>query len=544
MISSVERLFRKGFLRVVIATGTLSLGINMPCVTTVFVTDSVFLTPLNYRQASGRAGRRGFDLMGNVIFHKIPLRRTYQLMNSRLPSLTGHFPTSTTLILRLFILLYGSGNSDHAVASVNGLLSLNRISVNSEHMSFKHQVMHHVRFSIEYLRRTKLINESGAPINFANCVSNLYYTEPANFMLNALLRAGIFHDICDRLSAPTLTAPESDVVVDSINKELLLILAHFFGRRAFSKATNINELLESRSSSTVVLADLPHEVVKVIQEHNQLTLEIFMTYVKTFAKQHCATIPDNSMPFTGASFSPSSTSSSIDLDDSKSANSVRSAFVALSGHSDDFASLEDLISSVRGDIFLEESGIPYIPLHGRTKLNAYLYDFFLHGSIIELERANQIRRAEVWFVLNDFSMVLATITTCLKNLLIYGPDEDIKQAGIDDHNSGGAGDLLETKRDVMAGGEEVGTKSSYPGPSTDANESDYGFTDDEEDAEYLNDAGDGSALKERERLLKVLKGFVGLQNAFNEKFRAMFATKSDRFKGKERTDKRRPKLRV
>ena len=53
---TVEMLFRRGFIRVVFATGTLALGINMPCVTTVFCGDSVFLTALEYRQASGRAG--------------------------------------------------------------------------------------------------------------------------------------------------------------------------------------------------------------------------------------------------------------------------------------------------------------------------------------------------------------------------------------------------------------------------------------------------------------------------------------------------------
>lgn len=44
----VEKLFRKRCLRVVIATSTLSLGINMPCATVVFSGDSVFLTALNF----------------------------------------------------------------------------------------------------------------------------------------------------------------------------------------------------------------------------------------------------------------------------------------------------------------------------------------------------------------------------------------------------------------------------------------------------------------------------------------------------------------
>lgn len=38
-------------------------------------------------------------------------------------------------------------------------------------------------------------------------------------------------------------------------------------------------------------------------------------------------------------------------------------------------------------------------------------DFFKHGDILTIERANGVRRSEIWFLLNDFSMVLATIIT-------------------------------------------------------------------------------------------------------------------------------------
>jgi superfamily II RNA helicase len=175
----VEMLFRKRYLRVVIATGTLALGINMPCATVVFSGDSVFLTALNFRQAAGRAGRRGYDLLGNVVFQGVSRERACRLLSSRLPELTGHFPITTTLVLRLFTLLNDSKSSPYAVKAINSLLSQPRLYLGGQ--SFKEQVLHHLRFSIEYLRRNELLGPKGEPVNFTSCVSHLYYTENSSF---------------------------------------------------------------------------------------------------------------------------------------------------------------------------------------------------------------------------------------------------------------------------------------------------------------------------------------------------------------------------
>src|SRR5436305_2056433 len=103
----------------------------MPCRTVCFVGDTVYLTALSYRQAAGRAGRRGFDLIGNVIFHGISEDKVKRLMSSRLPSLVGHFPINTSLVLRLFSLLTGSDYSPYSEAAVNNLLSQPRLSMGS-----------------------------------------------------------------------------------------------------------------------------------------------------------------------------------------------------------------------------------------------------------------------------------------------------------------------------------------------------------------------------------------------------------------------------
>ena len=50
---AIEMLFRSRNIQVVVATATLSLGINMPCKTVVFAGDDQYLDALSYRQMAG-----------------------------------------------------------------------------------------------------------------------------------------------------------------------------------------------------------------------------------------------------------------------------------------------------------------------------------------------------------------------------------------------------------------------------------------------------------------------------------------------------------
>ena len=333
----VEILFRKGFLRVIIATQTLALGINMPCKTVVFCGDSVSLTPLDFRQCSGRAGRRGFDLLGNVVFQNIRPSKVYRLLSSKLPDLGGSFPYRTSLVLRLCALMHGSKNSEFASRAIASLLSQPRLHLGGEES--KATVLHHLRFSIEYLRREFLLSADGTPLHFAECVSHLYYTENASYAFHALLKDGYFH----KLSADIDKNPER------VSQTLMLVMAHLFCREPSKQSTqeSIKEVTK-RSPSVVFLPQLPKEAEVILRKHNHDTLDVFRNYVQTFIDQHIEE-PDMCLPITKMKFRGEK---GLQLAASMEATQIRSPFVALSGYGDEFDTIPNLCRTIRTGVFL------------------------------------------------------------------------------------------------------------------------------------------------------------------------------------------------
>ncbi|RMZ45908.1 hypothetical protein AFCA_001133 [Aspergillus flavus] len=444
-----EILFRRGYLRVVIATGTLALGINMPCKTVVFSGDSVFLTALGYRQAAGRAGRRGFDFLGNVVFQGVTYAKVCRLLSSKLPNLNGHFPITTSLVLRLFILLHESKQSPYAVKAINSILSCPRIYLGGPES--KHTVLHHLRFSIEYLRRNYLLDQGGAPLNFSNTIAHLYYTGNSSFAFHALLSGGYFHDLCRDIRHK----PKQVLLA------LMLVMSHLFGRQNLRPAILESQQKATKSStSVVVLPPMPKKAAQILHSHNEKTLNIYSAYVTTYINQHIKDA-DCFLPLTNCKCGGDT--SAKDINPSMPflpPTQVTSAFVALSGHRDRWNSIPELCKNVRSGVWLEQAVVPYVglyPKEGKLPLNAYLLDFFKHGNVHALEKDNRVRKGDIWFVLNDFSLVLATIVTSLENFLKLSPNTDPDLLDIM-----GSGDAHEEELDISFAKEKVSEPENKP----------------------------------------------------------------------------------
>jgi ATP-dependent RNA helicase HelY len=108
---TVEELFEAGLVKVVFATETLSLGINMPARSVVIEDLWKFqgerhelLTPGEYTQLTGRAGRRGIDELGHAVVvyqRQVPFERVASLASTRTYELTSSFRPSYNMAVNL-----------------------------------------------------------------------------------------------------------------------------------------------------------------------------------------------------------------------------------------------------------------------------------------------------------------------------------------------------------------------------------------------------------------------------------------------------------
>ena len=125
---TVEDLFKQGLVKVVFATETLSLGINMPA-KSVVIDDVVkfqgerheMLTPGEYTQLTGRAGRRGIDPVGHAVVTyqtrpDVTFERIASLASTRTYELTSSFRPSYNMAVNL-IRNYSEEETHHLLNS-------------------------------------------------------------------------------------------------------------------------------------------------------------------------------------------------------------------------------------------------------------------------------------------------------------------------------------------------------------------------------------------------------------------------------------------
>lgn len=270
-------------------------------------------------------------------------------------------------------------------------------------------------------------------------MQTLYPFEPSNFALVALFRSGELHRLTKDFDSSPTSAEET-------MKELVVVLAHLFGRLQRRKQSPESLRLDLRNStSAIILPPLPPRVAAALDLHHASIVQIFGTYAREYAQQHAADLgPDDTLPLSGlkvesapaadGSFAANLRQSEIEVDS-------RSPFVALSGHGDAYKSVSELagafapvqrglgkadrvvslLQGARGLVLSSPSTLCRLCPSSRVRTTSsseyrssprrpreltlflcsgYISEFLKHGSLDVLVRDHGIRRGEVWFDLS------------------------------------------------------------------------------------------------------------------------------------------------
>jgi hypothetical protein len=446
----VETLFRGKHLKVVVATSTLALGVNMPAKSVTLCGDSKLLTPLQYRQMSGRAGRRGYDSIGHCIFFAVPPRKVFRLLKSPLNSLRGHFPINTTIALKMADYYSLAKDKKDAVTALTPLLREPFFVDTYTGQHFRQQMNFYFRYSLDLLHSKALIDHKAQAYGLSTLATHMHSADPSNYGFVALLESGYLSKLCKGY--------EQDK--NRVARELLSVLAHLFYRvPAPAHATRAN--FRADSPNAILLPPLDPEVSRIIHTYNEHTLERFTNFVKSFSHLELHKVPASAsdaasaaassssspapvegtppaktydgfyqLPVSGMSYPWTLTTSSVvpsslmsALKDASRSIEARSPFVATSGHGDDFSSARALADSVRNGIFLDSKLVPVVMEDVDTRgqalnLNAYVVDFYTKQHFYSILTDNRLSDAFAWGLLKNWSLLLSAITTALRTLSV------------------------------------------------------------------------------------------------------------------------------
>ena len=137
----IEKVFKMGFIQLLVATETFAVGINLPCKCTLFPrlvkwdgSKNRLLQGHEYIQQAGRAGRRGFDTIGEAIhlvnlFGDMPYSNDYKEMLSGKPqSLVSKFRISFEFVLNIVDSEIDNTDSDNILGFAKNSMISDEIS--------------------------------------------------------------------------------------------------------------------------------------------------------------------------------------------------------------------------------------------------------------------------------------------------------------------------------------------------------------------------------------------------------------------------------
>ena len=329
------------------------MGINMPARTVCFAGDFPMINSMLFRQFSGRAGRRGYDDAGNVVFLGVDMNRVASLVCNQLTGVFGNFAVNTTTAARLATLFAKTHESEHRTLahSVKSLL-VNPLAASAGSHRLHNMMLNHFLFSNQLLLcrgvlRLNAGNRTLEPVAPLSALAErLYYHEPGNLTLIDLCQTQVLQRYIN-----------NNPRVHNDNDAAIAILEVF--AQLFNTCPVPSWSSEAKEGRQYVLPALPEEIQHVIRMCNRQTLDLLLHYLADFVAGSTASAPPR-LSFSGTQLPAWTTppeggcaAALRDLWESMGVvmdYSIRSPFVALMGRGDDFQDAAELVGTMSEEL--------------------------------------------------------------------------------------------------------------------------------------------------------------------------------------------------
>lgn len=425
----VERLFRGRHCGVIFSTETLALGIHSPCRSVVLAGDHILLNPTQFRQMMGRAGRRGLDYLGHLVFLGITMRRIKRLMTSSMTVIKGNVqvdPMSNLRLLQLYDFNTLRSLKDETGWKRHILKLAERLFVNPLFFQGRHSATNGnmEEFTVEFLQMllgffqreglhfVQHTSSLGSLLQDAMYVFREAHVGNEGFAFIHLLTSGVFDKAC--------YPPVHDKKLNTgfIDEPIAEILAYLFSthqtcgvpleiHRSVLLDPAVRILWESEKLSMhhrVVLAPINVCSPSVAAFDNRdffAMLSAFYAYLASRLKPQTGSALRLPCVKSGGQTQSifATKAADLPLNELLKKTSVsfkaRSPFVAISGCGDVFTSVDDVTFTLRDGLYCDRRLLPILDLtdgwrHDASQIliNACLADFLRAKAQIDQTRKN------------------------------------------------------------------------------------------------------------------------------------------------------------
>jgi hypothetical protein len=366
----------------------------MPVKSVIIGKESSYMNQVTFNQCSGRAGRRGLEVFGHVVFFDVKLPRIYRYLNAQVPSIRGSMGITPSFILRLLIAqneLMHTGISEKVDAFnslvVEQILSplLSSVDTTTQNNEFSNRMKYLFRYNIEFLYRTGLINSKGQPRLSSGIISHLHYTEPYNMLFAYFLEKGLFHSLLEQSQAT--------------EEDILVILCYLFGRYKTTWMSKKNTLPKP-----------PAQFIHYANRFNEEVLNIYSDSVR-------ATTDDCEKEV--LPYSRIGTWCAPRLRPDQDLHASISSYARISGNeSRRYHNLQHFVSTMRHTSITSTSLIPFASFY-EENMSAFIVKYFQTQSRREVIKSFKfMNKMELDKRVTDFSQKISALYNTLSNQCI------------------------------------------------------------------------------------------------------------------------------